>query len=102
MYDARLTRANLRDADLSGANLEDARLLAADLAGVNFRGANLRNAGLVNADLGISVGAQRNQSLGLDLVRYMNGIPAGERNKFLESQKAALDSLSPEELATSI
>ena len=39
-------RANLRDADLRGANLRNA-----DLSGANLRGANLRNADLRDADL---------------------------------------------------
>ena len=43
--------ANLRDADLRGANLSDADLSDADLRGANLRGANLRDADLRGADL---------------------------------------------------
>ena len=49
-------RANLRGADLSGANLRDANLHSADLSGANLRdadlsGANLRGANLSDANL---------------------------------------------------
>ena len=45
------SRANLRNADLFGANLRGANLSNADLCGANLRGANLRGANLSNADL---------------------------------------------------
>lgn len=45
------SRANLCDADLSGANLRCADLRNADLRGANLRGADLRNANLRCADL---------------------------------------------------
>ena len=50
------TRANLRDAnlagaDLSAANLRDANLQGADLQGANLTGANLRAANLARANL---------------------------------------------------
>ncbi|EKM8430632.1 pentapeptide repeat-containing protein [Salmonella enterica] len=50
------SRANLRDANLCGAdlcdaNLRDANLCGADLCGADLRGANLRGANLCGADL---------------------------------------------------
>lgn len=44
-------RADLRDANLSGADLRYANLYGADLRNANLYGANLRNADLCNADL---------------------------------------------------
>ena len=44
-------RANLRDADLSGANLRGADLSGANLRGANLRNAHLRDANLCDADL---------------------------------------------------
>jgi uncharacterized protein YjbI with pentapeptide repeats len=43
--------ANLRGADLRGANLEGANLRGADLIGANLEGANLRGADLIGANL---------------------------------------------------
>ena len=43
--------ANLRDADLCGADLYGANLSGADLSGADLRGANLGNADLRDADL---------------------------------------------------
>jgi hypothetical protein len=48
---ANLTDANLRSADLRGANLTDANLRGANLTGANLRGANLYGANLRGADL---------------------------------------------------
>ena len=48
---ANLRDANLRVADLSGANLRDANLSVADLSGADLRDANLRDADLSVADL---------------------------------------------------
>jgi uncharacterized protein YjbI with pentapeptide repeats len=48
---AYLEGANLRGADLEGANLEGANLRGADLEGANLRGANLRGADLEGANL---------------------------------------------------
>jgi len=45
------TRATLRDADLSGANLRDADLWSADLRDADLRGADLRDANLICANL---------------------------------------------------
>ena len=45
-------RADLRSADLSGANLGGANLRSADLSGANLGGANLRSADLSDAYLG--------------------------------------------------
>ena len=45
------SRANLRDADLSGADLSGANLRDADLSGANLRDANLRGADLSGANL---------------------------------------------------
>ena len=45
------SRANLRGADLFGANLSDANLRGADLFGANLSGANLSDANLRGADL---------------------------------------------------
>jgi uncharacterized protein YjbI with pentapeptide repeats len=51
LYDANLTCADLYGADLSGANLRDAYLYGADLAGANLRDAYLYGANLRDADL---------------------------------------------------
>ena len=48
---ANLRNADLRNADLLGANLRNADLLGVDLRNANLRNANLRNANLRNADL---------------------------------------------------
>ncbi|EPY6129098.1 pentapeptide repeat-containing protein [Salmonella enterica subsp. enterica serovar Bareilly] len=48
---ANLRGADLRGADLCGANLRGADLRGADLCGANLRGANLRGADLRGADL---------------------------------------------------
>ncbi|EBI3073288.1 pentapeptide repeat-containing protein [Salmonella enterica] len=45
------SRADLRGANLCGANLRDADLCGADLRGANLCGANLRDADLCGADL---------------------------------------------------
>ncbi|EOX1324977.1 pentapeptide repeat-containing protein [Salmonella enterica] len=45
------SRANLRDANLCGANLRDADLRGANLCGANLRGADLRGANLCGANL---------------------------------------------------
>ena len=45
------SRADLRDADLRGANLSDADLFGANLRGANLSDADLRDADLRNADL---------------------------------------------------
>ena len=46
---ANLSGADLRDADLNGADLRDANLSGADLNGANLRFANLRDADLKDA-----------------------------------------------------
>ncbi|EAB2234633.1 pentapeptide repeat-containing protein [Salmonella enterica] len=51
LYGANLCGANLRDADLYGANLCDANLRGADLRGADLRGADLRGADLRGANL---------------------------------------------------
>ncbi|MBF8177690.1 pentapeptide repeat-containing protein [Herminiimonas contaminans] len=48
---ADLSGADLRDADLSGANLRGADLSGADLSGANLRGADLSDADLSGANL---------------------------------------------------
>ena len=48
---ADLCGANLRDADLRGADLRNANLCGANLRDADLRGANLRNADLCGADL---------------------------------------------------
>ena len=48
---ADLSNANLSGADLSGADLSNANLSGADLSGANLRDANLSGADLSNADL---------------------------------------------------
>ncbi|EDB5291244.1 pentapeptide repeat-containing protein, partial [Salmonella enterica subsp. enterica serovar Corvallis] len=51
LCDANLRGANLRGADLRGANLCDANLRGANLRGADLRGANLCGANLRGADL---------------------------------------------------
>ena len=51
LWGADLGGANLRGADLGGANLWGANLWGADLGGANLWGANLRGADLGDADL---------------------------------------------------
>jgi len=51
LRDANLNSANLRDADLRDANLRNANLRNADLESANLRNANLRDADLRNANL---------------------------------------------------
>ena len=51
LRDADLRCANLSNADLFGANLRNADLFGANLRGANLSDANLRNANLRNADL---------------------------------------------------
>ncbi|EBG7039859.1 pentapeptide repeat-containing protein [Salmonella enterica subsp. enterica] len=51
LYGADLRGADLRDADLYGADLRDADLRDADLRGADLRGADLRGADLRGADL---------------------------------------------------
>ncbi|ECS8522683.1 pentapeptide repeat-containing protein [Salmonella enterica subsp. enterica serovar Bareilly] len=51
LYGANLCDANLCDANLRGADLCDANLRGADLRGANLRGADLRGANLCGADL---------------------------------------------------
>ncbi|HGP1844894.1 TPA: pentapeptide repeat-containing protein [Salmonella enterica] len=51
LRDANLCGANLRDADLRGANLRGADLCGANLRDADLRGANLRDADLRDADL---------------------------------------------------
>ena len=51
LRDADLAGANLRDADLTGANLFRANLRDADLTGATLTGANLTEANLRDADL---------------------------------------------------
>ena len=48
---ANLYEANLINAELTGANLYEANLFEADLSGANLRGANLCEADLTNAEL---------------------------------------------------
>ena len=54
LRDANLQGANLRDADLQGANLRDANLRDADLRRADLRGAYLRDADLRRADIDYS------------------------------------------------
>jgi uncharacterized protein YjbI with pentapeptide repeats len=51
LSDANLSEADLREADLSGANLSGANLREADLRGTNLREADLREADLSGANL---------------------------------------------------
>ncbi|EOF5296610.1 pentapeptide repeat-containing protein [Salmonella enterica] len=51
LYGANLCGANLRGANLCGANLRGANLCCADLRGANLRGADLRGADLRGANL---------------------------------------------------
>ena len=50
-YKEAVEEANLREANLSGANLSEANLSEADLSGANLREANLREANLSGANL---------------------------------------------------
>ena len=51
LRNANLTGANLTGADLSKANLKGANLTNADLSGVNFYKANFKDANLTGADI---------------------------------------------------
>jgi hypothetical protein len=55
---ANLSGANLSGADLRSANLSGANLRGADLSGANLSGANLRGADLSGADLRSAIGAE--------------------------------------------
>jgi uncharacterized protein YjbI with pentapeptide repeats len=75
---ANLSRANLRivdlsNADLSGANLTDANLLRTDLSGANLTVANLSRADLSNATMGwTTFGAQDlRQVKGLETIQHI-------------------------------
>jgi uncharacterized protein YjbI with pentapeptide repeats len=93
---AHLIVSNLQGADLGGANLKGADLGGAFLARANLRGANLASAHLKGAHLS---GAYLDGAKNLDLGRFMVDLPPIEQKRFLDSQKAFLDSLSREELA---
>jgi len=56
LEDADLWHANLKGADLRGANLEDADLRYAHLTGANLGGANLTGANLTGANLTGAIG----------------------------------------------
>jgi uncharacterized protein YjbI with pentapeptide repeats len=109
--DADLGGSNLGGADLRDADLMDAYLGNAKLGGANLGGADLRNADLVFADLKNAdlknadlrhadlEGSNLEGANNLDLGRFITGLPPERQKLFLNSQKAFLDSLSPEELA---
>jgi uncharacterized protein YjbI with pentapeptide repeats len=105
-----LERAYLEGANLRGAMLWDAILAGADLAGANFAGAHLvgalagaqlAGADLAGADLAGAdlAGANLAGARDLDLGRYISELATGKL-RFLDSQKAFLDSLSPKDLAS--
>mgnify|MGYP001453340340 CR=1 FL=1 len=84
-----LTRADLRDADLSGANLVSVRLSSANMYRTNLSGADLRRAHLADADIaganlsGANLtgadlsGVYLNETTGIDMGpdRVFKGIP---------------------------
>jgi uncharacterized protein YjbI with pentapeptide repeats len=88
---ADLEGADLRDADLTKANLTDANLTDADLTGADLKGADLDDARLE--------GAHHSFVEGLDLARFIAGMPPERRKAFFDSEKHFLDSLSAEELS---
>lgn len=67
LYGANLYDANLRNADLYDANLRNANLCDADLCGANLRGASLRGANLNGANLS---GADLNGAKNVDEVKW--------------------------------
>jgi uncharacterized protein YjbI with pentapeptide repeats len=97
-----LVAADLRDADLRDAFLDDADLQCADLRGARLAGATFQRANLIGVDL-----AEADvDGAALDLRGYLSALleevrsayPESDR-KYLESQSAFLDSLSPAQLA---
>jgi uncharacterized protein YjbI with pentapeptide repeats len=111
LFRAQIPGANLSVATLVGANLESAHLKSSDLDDADLRSANLRHANLDDAiltganlsgahlDDASLVGADLSRVEGLDLARFVAGLPPDRQKEFLASQKAFLDSLSAEELA---
>jgi uncharacterized protein YjbI with pentapeptide repeats len=111
LTDAYLTQANLDFADLTHAILvhvdaDRAILTSANLEGANLKGTRLREANLSHAQLdganleGVDLYyASLEWANNLDLSRLLNNQPPEWQKRFLDSQKAFLDSLSPDELA---
>jgi hypothetical protein len=69
-------RADLRDANLSGANLSGADLRDANLSGANLRDANLSGANLSGADLAGAIGNNK-EVKSLQLGKYYITILVG-------------------------
>jgi uncharacterized protein YjbI with pentapeptide repeats len=111
LEDAVLTGADLTDAELESAILSGTNLTGADLRGVDLRGADLQGVDLEGADLtgadltGANVtdanlvGAILEGARNLNLGKFIARVPPEQQKAFLDSQKAFLDSLSPDELA---
>ena len=98
LEDANLRDANLRGADLRGADLEDANLRGADLRGANLEDANLRDANLEDANLrGANLEDAKNAPLIIPTLRWLvciNGfgyMRIGCQNHKVEQWKAFTD-----------
>jgi len=97
LRDANLSRADLSSANLSHADLRDANLLGADLSGANLSRANLRGADLSGADLdyssGIplwcgSLGFKADEKLAAQLAYHFCRINFGASEKAKAAQEA--------------
>lgn len=95
LFGANLAHATLPGADLARANLQRANLEGADFPDANLADAWLPDANLSTADLATAnlAGAH-----GIDLRLYLDNLPLHMRYRFLDLQKAFLDSLSPADL----
>jgi uncharacterized protein YjbI with pentapeptide repeats len=94
---ADLSDGYLDGADLRGADLREAKLLDTELDGANLEGADFQYALINRASF---QHAHLNQARNLDLDELLSDVPSADwLKRFLVSQKAFLDSLSPDELA---
>lgn len=86
LRDANLSGADLRCADLSGANLHGADLSSADLRGADLRDADLRNANLRGADL---CGAKNTDKTVWDAYTAFYPLQCPETGSFIGYKKAS-------------
>ena len=95
---ADLSGADLRSANLSGADLSGANLRSADLSGANLSGANLRSADLSGADLSYSAwplwcGSKRvkvNKRIAAQLAAHFCVLDCDD-NDYIEARNAIMD-----------